>query len=470
MPMTATLARPAPAGTTPARAPARPARQSYDGDVPAHVPPVDTVVAAPDETARPAPWVADVVLALATTSALALVTVATDDDAGPPDVVDYLVAVGFGALLLLRRRAPVPVLLLATAASLATAAAGFPWGVALPVLAALGSAAAQGRTRWAIGGGAVVVVAGAGLRGIRDGATPAAIVDGVVTDGALVVAAVALGVVVRLTARDRERASLAGAAAAAATTAEAAAEHAAHDRRQAELLRLAGDLHDVVAHNLSVVSLHSGVATEAVGRDDDAARTALRHVREATSATVHELRAAVQVMRRDVATPSGARGGARAATPDGVPSDRPVRDTLPAVTGPVGLSLLVEPARSAGGDVNTWVDAPTGSIDAIVDAAAYRIVQEALANVLRHARAGHAVVRLVVADGRLRVSVSDDGRGAPLGTPAGAGIAAMRERAALLGGTLVARPRDDGGFGVVADLPTRLVESREADVARRLPS
>lgn len=208
---------------------------------------------------------------------------------------------------------------------------------------------------------------------------------------------------------------------------------------QSERLRIAADLHDVIAHNLSLAALHTQIATEAVGRNEDAARTALRHVDEATAATLHELRATVRVLRD-------------------APAVVGHRDTLPAATGPAGLAALVEPARARGLTVTTRVDVPARSLDATIDAAAYRIVQESLANVLLHSGAERAVVRLAVADGRLRITVHDDGRGAA-GRTNGAGIAAMHERATLLGGHLSAHDAPDGGFAVVADLPARLVVS-----------
>jgi signal transduction histidine kinase len=409
--------------------------RSYDDDVPAHEPPVDDVVATPDGSARPFPWVADAVLALATT--LVVVVVAATGDA---DVGAYGFAIGFGALVLLRRRSPVVMLVLTAGATVGYLLLDYPpQASVLPAMTAVGAATAAGRTRWAVGVGVLLVAAATTVQVVTDAPALGVVVEDLVADLALVAAAVAVGTVVRLTSADRRR------------TALTLAHHrddelrAAQLRHQAERLRVAHDLHDVVGHHLSVVALHSSVASQAVGRDDDAARTALRHVQEATAGTLHELRATVQVLRR----------------PDASEPTEPhaARETLPAITGPVGLSLLVAPARTAGLEVNTWVDVPAGSIDAVVDAAAYRIVQESLANVLRHAGAVHAVVRLVVADGRLRVAVSDDGRGAARGAADGAGLASIRERASLLGGSLVAQDRDGGGFAVVADLPTRMSEA-----------
>ncbi|PRZ04172.1 signal transduction histidine kinase [Isoptericola sp. CG 20/1183] len=410
--------------------------------------------------ATPSPWVTDVVLALA--MALVLAVVVAADAAGtegsgtavggldPHGPGAYLFAAGFGALVLLRRRAPVVMLVATVLAIFAYYALGFaPIGMALPAVAALYSAAERDRTRWAVGAGAVLIVVATFFR-VTDEADPSAdlTVYDLVTNIALVAAAVALGVAVRLARVARGHTEVVR----ALTAAEQA--RAADQRLQAERMRIARDLHDVVGHNLSVVALHTSVATEAVGRDDDAARTALRHVREATSGTLHELRATVKVLRRPL-RPGGGPGGER--------DERPGthhRDVLPAATGPAGLAALVEPARASGLAVSTRVEVPAGSIDATVDAAAYRIVQEALTNVLRHSGARSAHVRLVVTDGRLRITVSDDGTGsgaaAGAGRGTGAGIAGMAERAALLGGTFSAGDTPTGGFRVLAELPARL--------------
>jgi signal transduction histidine kinase len=187
---------------------------------------------------------------------------------------------------------------------------------------------------------------------------------------------------------------------------------------------------------MSVISVHSGVAGEAVGHDDDAARAALERIREATSATMRELRATVKLLRNPEEPERGASGLA-------------------------GVEDLARAARQAGLEVDVDVRVPPGALDGAINAAAYRIVQESLTNVLRHASARRAVVAAEVRGARLRVQVSDDGAGSGRGDGArsgggGQGIPGMRERAALLGGSLEAGNRDGGGFAVVADLPVRL--------------
>ncbi len=386
------------------------------------------------------PRVVDLTLAIAMTLAIAVVIAADFEGAGSSGPAAYLFAAGFGALVVLRRRVPRTMLVLTVLGIFVYYALGFPViGTALPAVAALYSAAELAFTWWAVGAGTVLVVVSAYFRVIEG--QPTAYLYGyeLVTNVALVAAAIALGVAVRLTREARAHAER--------VRVLVAAEQArtAEQRIQAERMRLARDLHDVVGHNLSVVALHAGVASEALGRDDAAARTALEHVRAATSGTLHELRATVRVLRR----PADEDGDGAATSPAGL----------------AGLDALVAPARATGLDVGLDLDVPPGALDATVDAAAFRIVQESLTNVLRHSGAAHARVRAAVDRGRLHLEVTDDGRGTGgtvsggrtgAGAGAGAGIAGMRERAALLGGTLTAGDAPGGGFAVVAELPARL--------------
>jgi len=382
----------------------------------------------PSASAPPSPWVADVVLALASTLVVAVVIAAEPPGQGATGPAAYLFAAGFGALVLLRRRAPRTMLALTFLGVCAYYALGFaPIGMVLPAVAALYSAAELGRTGWAVGTGAVLIAVATYFRVTDDDPSAALTAYDLVTNVALTAAAVALGVAVRLGREARERTALVR----DLTAAEEA--HAAQERLQAERLRIARDLHDTVGHNLSVVALHAGVADEAVGRDDDAARDALARVREAASGTLDELRATVRVLRS--AAPGAAPRGA---------------------LGLAGLDALLAPVRAAGLEVDVRADVPPGALAGAIDAAAYRIVQEALTNVVRHAGARHVRVEADVDGGRLRLAVTDDGAGAGARPGAGSGLAGMRERAGLLGGTLAAGDAPGGGFAVVADLPARL--------------
>lgn len=362
------------------------------------------------------PRVTDVVLALAMALVVAVVIAADPDAVRHAGPGAYLFAVGFGALVLLRRRAPRTMLVLTVLGVFAYYALQFaPIGTALPAVAALYSAAELRRTGWAVGAGATLVAVSTYYRTVGNTPEEALAPYELVTDVALVAAAIALGVAVRLSREARGHEA-----------------RAAEQRLQAERLRIARDLHDVVGHNLSVIALHSGVAAEAVGRDDDAARRALGHVREATSGTLHELRSTVRLLRGPV-------GG-----PDSAP------------TGLAGVDTLAASARAAGLVVDVELDVPAGTLDGAIDAAAYRVVQESLTNVLRHAAARRVVVSAEAGDGRLALRVADDGRGAGPGLVPGTGISGMRERVALLGGTLTTGDAPGGGFVVAADLPLRL--------------
>ncbi|MFE7503927.1 sensor histidine kinase [Promicromonospora sp. NPDC057488] len=371
------------------------------------------------------PRVTDVALAIAMALVVAVVIAADPDATRHAGPGAYLFAAGFGALVLLRRRLPRAVLVVTVLAVFAYYTFQFaPIGMALPAIAALYSAAEMGRTGWAVGGGAVLVAVATYYR-VTGTAEEYLTPYDLVTNLALVAAAIALGVAVRLSREARAHQA-----------------HAAEQRLQAERLRIARDLHDVVGHNLSVIALHSGVAAEALGRDDDAARGALEHVRQATSGTLHELRSTVRVLRRPL---DAADGGPPAAGP-----------AAPAPTSLAGIDALADSARATGLAVDVTLDVPDGALDGAIDAAAYRIVQESLTNALRHAAASHVTVSARVAGGRLAVRVSDDGRGAGPAPVPGSGISGMRERAALLGGTLTTSDAPGGGFVVAADLPLRL--------------
>ncbi|MFD6445987.1 sensor histidine kinase [Promicromonospora sp. NPDC060204] len=378
------------------------------------------------------PRVTDVALAIAMALVVAVVIAADPDAAGRTGPGAYLFAVGFGALVLLRRRMPRTMVVLTVLGVFAYYTFKFaPIGMALPAVAALYSAAEMRRTGWAVGGGAVLVAVATYYRVTgteEEYLTP----YDLVTNLALVAAAIALGVAVRLSREARVHEA-----------------HEAEQRLQAERLRIARDLHDVVGHNLSVIALHSGVAAEAVGRDDDAARGALHHVREATSGTLRELRSTVRVLRAPV-------GAASLGPPDRGPTAADTGSPEVTPTGLGGVDALAASARATGLSVEVTLDVPPGTLDGAIDAAAYRIVQESLTNVLRHAAAERVTVSARVDGGRLALRVSDDGRGAGPGLVAGSGISGMRERVALLGGTLTTGEAPGGGFVVAADLPLRL--------------
>ncbi|HEY4025464.1 MAG TPA: histidine kinase [Candidatus Dormibacteraeota bacterium] len=223
-----------------------------------------------------------------------------------------------------------------------------------------------------------------------------------------------------------------------AAEAEARAEWArrTHDeegrRRMAEeRLRIAREMHDVLGHSLAVISLQAGVAEHLLESRPEEVRKAVAAIRQVSRHALSELRSELAVLR-------GAAGlGPRAPAPG--------LDALPRL----GAAM-----RNAGLPVELSVDVDTGAVPEIVAGAAYRIIQESLTNVARHAGTGaRADVRVSRAGDRLEVEVVDDGTGAPGGAGAGSGIAGMAERAAALGGECTAMNRPEGGFRVRAVLP-----------------
>lgn len=202
-------------------------------------------------------------------------------------------------------------------------------------------------------------------------------------------------------------------------------------RRRADerRLRLAQDLHDVLAHNISLINVQASTALHLLDEHPSQAAPALLNIKRASSEALRELRGALDLLR------------------DGE-MEAP-RSPAPRLAD---IGTLVDGVRSGGLDVHLDLEEPDRPLPGAVELAAYRIVQEALTNVTRHAGAHRVDVRVVCTDG-IDIAISDDGRG---GTPTpGNGITGMRERVAALGGTIEAGPRSGArGFEVTAHLPT----------------
>jgi signal transduction histidine kinase len=214
-----------------------------------------------------------------------------------------------------------------------------------------------------------------------------------------------------------------------AEEAERTRDEAARRRAMEERLRIARELHDSLTHSISVIQVQAGVAEHLARKRGEDVPPALLAIQEAGTDAARELRATLSVLRAAV---------------DG---DR---------SGLCQLDSLVARARAAGLPVTVTVTGAERSLPPDVDRAAYRIVQEALTNVSRHAGPAHASVCLRYMPEALTVQVDDDGTGGgarPAGP--GLGLMGMRERVSALGGRLHAGPQDGGGFRVRAELPAR---------------
>jgi signal transduction histidine kinase len=321
----------------------------------------------------------------------------------------YAFAAGFGALMLLRRSRPVTVLVVTAAGLLGYYALGFPpVGLALPAAAALFSAAEAGRIRWAVGVGAGLLTVSTVARLLTGETARYLLGYELPITLAVMGAAIAFGDGVRSRRRFRD-----------AVVAAAAAD--GERQVEQERLRVARDVHDVLAHTMSVVTLHADVALEAVeDKDDNRARTALEHIRAAGSDAGRELRRTVGLLR---APPGG------------------------------DLADLAGVSAAAGLPIRITVQGNPRPMGTDAGHAVYRIVQEAVTNVRRHSRADRVDVLVDYRDRGLRVVVSDDGPPSGATTGAGQGVRGMRERAALLGGTVRAGPRPGRGYEVEAVLP-----------------
>ncbi|MFC3502411.1 sensor histidine kinase [Micromonospora krabiensis] len=206
-----------------------------------------------------------------------------------------------------------------------------------------------------------------------------------------------------------------------------AAQAVADERR-----RIARELHDVVAHHVSVMGVLATGARRVLRRDPDAAEEVIATVEETGRAALRELRRLLDVLRTDT---------------------EPVDDLAPQ-PGLAGIDGLTEQVREAGLPVTLHVEGTPGVLEEGVALAVYRIVQEALTNALKHAGTATAEVRLTYGPAALEVEVTDTGRGPrPDGERVGHGLVGMRERVALYGGVLRTGARAGGGFRVYARIP-----------------
>jgi signal transduction histidine kinase len=400
------------------------------------------------------PWAVDGLATAAVAAVQVVGTVSYGADEPSPWALGgpaYALVLAGPAALLFRRRWPEATLAVACAAAAGYAASGYPRGPAgFPAVAfALVSALMMGRRRALAWG--VLAVACAGFVGL-----PAVNPDELEATRS-----------VKDTATNLAWLPLVGAAAEVARVRlerraerEAAARDEARRRASEERLLIARELHDVLAHDISLINVRSGVALHLLDDRPEQVRPALEAINEASEEALGELRSMLDVLGRGLGADAAPRSPAAG-----------VRD----------VGALVGRTRAAGVDVDLAVEGEPRPVPAGVDLAAFRIVQEALTNVVRHADGDARVtVRLAYSPADLVVRVDDDGgrpagaapspagaasptrtspsrtsaaRTSPARTSPGRGLPGMRERALSLGGAFEAGPRPEGGFRVRARLP-----------------
>ncbi len=388
--------------------------------------PATSVRALWSEMKRRAPVLGDVIPPLILTGFLLAASTAQQHAAGDAHrigVSGYLLIVGAGMALALRRRTPV----IAYAGSLVCAGAfliiGNPPG---PTLLApfLGLVAVFGATRslpvWiasALGGAAFLSVVHGAVNGWS---WPVAIFSGVwlcLAAGA----GVALDARRRFLRESRERAEWT----------RRSREEETRRRMVEERLRIAREMHDVIGHSLAVITLQAGVAEHLLAIRPEEARKAVTAIRAVSKQALAELRTELAALRGEGLSES---------------------DRMP-TPGLSSIPALAAQMRDAGLRID--LDLPkSDDVPEIVSTAAYRIVQESLTNVARHAGTGTKVtVRAVLATDRLELEILDDGIGVHVPPLEGGGLQGMRERVAVLGGDFFAGSRLEGGFRVWASLP-----------------
>jgi signal transduction histidine kinase len=357
-----------------------------------------------------------------------------------------LLAVGPAALLV-RRRWPSRVLAVALACGLVYAARTYPEGPSsLAVYPALWTVALTRprRTAWLAATGTAVAVAGIELFLYGD----------TMFDGEPLYAAVTVFAAMWWGEAVRARRAYVAELRDRAERAERTREEEARRRVDEERLRIARELHDVVSHTIGVISVQAGVAAHLLHRRPDKAADSLAAIREASDEALGELHTMLGVLRQ------GDGDGGRA--------------PLAPAPGLAELDALVAQAAGAGIEVKVAVEGEPRRLPSAVDLACYRVVQESLTNVVRHAGASQAEITVTHHHDRVEVEVLDDGNGTDKSVESavgrqsvgsdrqsrsvrsgrsGQGIPGMRERARALGGSLEAGPRPGGGFRVQASLP-----------------
>ncbi len=332
-----------------------------------------------------------------------------------PELLGLVLLAAGGLALAGRRRAPVVVLIVTGLCAVGYQAAGYDVFAVAYLIAVYGAVRAGHRTV-TVAVSVVVLVAlpfAAMASGVTDTGRAFAQARGVL-ELAWLIAAGAAGEALRQ-AESR------------ADEAERTREESALRRAGEERLHIARELHDTLTHQISVIKVQSEVAVHLARKRGDPVPESLLAIRDAGREAARELRATLEALRDEENAPQHGL--------DQVPH-------------------LVERARTAGLDARLTIEGEPAGVPAAVGRTAYRIVQESLTNVARHAAAATATVRIHYRPDAVAVQVDDDGTATPESAPVpGVGLLGMRERVTALGGRLRTEARREGGFTVQAELP-----------------
>ncbi|MER6094414.1 histidine kinase [Streptomyces sp. NPDC001728] len=332
-----------------------------------------------------------------------------------PDLLGHaLLAVG-GLALAARRRAPVVVLAVTGLCAVGYQAAGFDVLTVAYLVAVYGAVRAGCRAVAVTASLTLLVAIQFTALLVRDGPVGEVLVQARGTlEIAWLIAAFAAGEAVRQAEQRAEEA-------------ERTREETARRRADEERLHIARELHDSLTHQISVIKVQSEVAVHVARRRGESVPEALLAIQEAGREASRELRATLEALRDD--------------------------DTAPP-RGLADVPELVERAGRTGLEATLTIEGHRHDVPAAVGRTAYRIVQESLTNIVRHAAATTASVRIDYRPNTLALRIDDDGKATPGTTPVpGVGLLGMRERVTALGGLLRAEPRGEGGFTVRAELP-----------------
>ncbi|SNT19624.1 Signal transduction histidine kinase [Streptosporangium subroseum] len=359
--------------------------------------------------------VTDWAIALGVAATLLVTGLSGQHSATYLDLFGYALLAAGGLVLVARRRAPVPVLAVTGLCAAGYQAAGFD----VPAVAFLFAvyAAVRAGHRTSTVAASVIMLAALPLAalaaGLHDTGEAFAQARGAL-ELAWLIAAGAAGEALRQAERRADEA-------------ERTREETARHRAAEERLHIARELHDSLTHQISVIKVQAEVAVHVARRRGEPVPQALLAIQEAGREATRELRATLEALRDD--------------------------DTSP----PRGLdhvAELVKRARTTGLDATLTIEGQRHDVPAAVDRTVYRIVQESLTNIARHASAATASVRIDYRPEVLAIRIDDDGRATPdIATVPGVGLLGMRERVTALGGRLRAEPREEGGFTVHAELP-----------------